>query len=233
MAVDIGVLPGTGRSRGGFGGLIGSIVSLFLLSILFSIISDILSSGPPTCIPPHCSLPPPQQGQLTAPKVYTSSRYGFSVNYSASRIKPSSITDSSIAWDGTLSGGSEVSWSLTGMQPNGQSAQQIVQSTQSARFPDAQQAYTIPSASLGYSMGYGNVYDVTMSPSNGQSEHYRLLVTAVIRNGLAVVMVGLGPYEQSSSQNDSHPNPAATPLVQLGEYEENLNSVTWPGQQKF
>jgi hypothetical protein len=132
-----------------------------------------------------------------------------------------------------LSDGSELSWSLTGMPAGGRSAQQIVASTQSAEFPDAQQAYIVPDASLGYTVGYGTVYDVSISPGNGQSVHDRLLIIAAIRRGLAVVLVGLGPYQTSSPSSGGQPNPADTPLVQLGDFEENANSVTWPGEQGF
>ncbi len=50
---------------------------------------------------------------------------------------------------------------------------------------------------------------------------------------LAVVLIGLGPYQKSKPSNDSQPNPADTPLVELGDFEENVNSVTWKGEQPF
>ena len=132
-----------------------------------------------------------------------------------------------------MSDGSDVSWSFTGTKANGLGPQQIVSQSQSAHFPDAQQAYTVPDASLGYNLGYGNVYDVTISPADGQSVHDRLLVFASIRHGVAVVLIGLGPYQKSKPSNDSQPNPAETPLVELGDFEENINSVTWKGEQPF
>lgn len=232
MAVLVGAYPGSTSRRGGFVSWLAGAVVLLLLSFLFNIIASLLQPSSGGCVPPQCKLPPPKQGPLTAPNRYTSSRYGFSLEYSTGNIKPSQTTSTSIAWNGQLSDGSELSWSYTGRSAGGQTEQQIVSSTQAANFPDAQLAYTVPDASLGYNMGYGNVYDVTVSPANGQSEHDRLLVYAAIRNGLAVVMMGLGPYKQSSS-GGGQPNPAATPLVQLGDFEENLNSVTWPGQRAF
>ena len=233
MAVFADSLAGSETRRGGFGSWIVAGVILAILSLLFSFISQLLQPSPVSCTPPHCTLPPPHHGPLTPTNHYTSSRYGFSVDYSTTSIKPSQVTDSSISWQGQLSGGSDLSWSLTGAPANGRSAQQIVESAQSAHFPDAQQVYTVPYASLGYNIGYGTVYDVTVSPSDGESEHDRLLVYAVIRHGLAVVLIGLGPYQQSSPGNDSQPNPAETPLVDLGDFEENVNTVTWPGQKGF
>jgi hypothetical protein len=232
MAIYVGAQPGTAR-RGGLLRWIMSALGLVILSILFNIISALLQSGPVSCLPPNCSLPPPKRGPLSAPSVYTSSRYGFSLDYSTNTIQPSQTTDSSISWADQLSDGSNVSWSLTGMPANGRSAQQIVESVQSASYPDAQIAYTVPDASLGYTVGYGNVYDVTVSPGNGSSEHDRLVIFAAIRGSLAVVLVGLGPYVQSSPSQDPQSNPADTPLVELGDFEENVNSVTWPGERSF
>lgn len=233
MAVFADAQSGPGTRNAGLGSWISAGVILFLLSMLYSLISQIEQPGPVGCTPPQCTLPPPKHGPLTPPKTYTSSRYGFSLNYSTANIKPSQITDSSIGWQGQLSDGSDLSWSFTGSPADGRSAQQIVERTQSAKFPDAQKAYTVPNASLGYNIGYGTVYDVTVSPANGQSEHDRLVVYAVTRNGVAVVLVGLGPYKKSSPSSDSHPNPADTPLVELGDFQLNTNTVTWPGQKGF
>ena len=233
MAVFAGAWPSTSSSRGGFLSWGMGALVLLVLSLLFNFISQLLQPQPARCYPPSCSLPPPKHGPLTPTQRYTSSRYGFSVEYSTSNIKPSQTTDTSIAWDGQLSDGSQLSWSLTGMPANGRSVQQIVNSEQSAHFSDAQLAYSVPNASLGYTVGYGNVYDVTVSPSDGESVHDRLLVFSAIRQGLAVVLIGLGPYQQSSPNNSSQPNPADTPLVELGDYEVNVNSVTWPGQRVY
>ncbi|MBV9282174.1 MAG: hypothetical protein JOZ41_19000 [Chloroflexi bacterium] len=208
-------------------------VLLLILSLLFNFISQLLQPSPVSCTPPQCKLPPPKQGPLTAPQHYTSSQYGFSLEYSTGNIPPSQTTASSIAWDGQLSDGSEISWSFSGSNGSGQSPQQLVTRAQSQHYPDAQLAYTVPDASLGYTMGYGNVYDVTVSPAAGESEHDRLLIFAAVRGGVAVTMIGLGPYQQASPNSDSQPNPADTPLVELGDFEENLNSVTWKGEEGF
>jgi hypothetical protein len=229
MAVFAPTMPGSVPQRGGFLRWIIAGSGLLILMLLFSFLSKLFQTGPVSCVPPQCRIPPPQQGPLPAPDHYTSSRYGFSLDYSPT-FPPSDQTAASIGWDGTLGDGSEVSWSFTGGPANGKSAQQIVDDVQAANFPDAQQVYTIPGASLGYLLGYGNVYDVSVAPANGQAVQDRLVVLASIRQELVVVLVGLGPYEQSSPSSDTHPNPAATPLVHLGEFEESVNSVIWPGE---
>lgn len=215
--------------RGGFLRWIVSSVALLVLVLVLSSISKLSQTSPVNCTPPQCHVPPPQQGGLQVLDRYTSTRYGFSLDYSPA-IPPTQQGASSIAWDGTLSDGSEVAWSLTGGPASGKSPQQIVNDVQTSSFPDAQQAYTIPGASLGYMPGFGNVYDLSVAPANGQAVDERLVVMAASRGGLVVVVVGEGPYEQSSPNVDSHPNPANTPLVRLGEFEESVNSVTWPGE---
>jgi len=223
-------------SQSGHRGLlswIGSIITLFILSLIFQFISSLLQASPISCGPPGCSLPPASHGPLTAPDRYTSRSYGYSLDYSTTNIKPAQITKSSIAWQGQLSDGSQVSWSFVGTPAGGRTPQQIVTAAQQAKFPDAQLVYVVPDASLGYNLGYGAVYDVTVSPGDGSSEHDRFIVYSAVRNGLAVVMTGLGPYQQSSPKNSAQPNPAGTPLVQLGDFDENVNTVTFPGQSQF
>jgi hypothetical protein len=234
MAVFAGPWPAAGSTRrGGLGSWVLGAVFLLVLSLIFNFISSILQPSPSSCSSQQCTLPPPKQGPLSPTNHYTSSRYGFTVDYSTTNITPSKTSASSIAWDGTLSDNSDVSWSLTGMPASGRSAQQITESTQSSAYPDAQQAYVIPDAALGYTPGYGAVYDVTVSPANGQSQHDRLVVVTAIRNGVAVVLVGLGAYQSSGPGSSSQPNPADTPLVELGDFEENINSVTWSGERGF
>lgn len=215
--------------RGGFlRWIVGSVVLLFLTGLL-SLLSQLSQTPPASCVGPQCRVPPPQHGQLSAPAVYTSSRYGFSVEYSTAGVAPSQTAASSISWDGMLSDGSEVSWTIVGGPSKGRSPQQIVNSLQTGNFPDAQFVYAIPGAAIGYTSGYGAVYDLSASPANGQAVHDRVVIMVGIRRSLAVAVAGVGPY-QRSTPSDGHPNPADTPLVDLGDFEESTNSVTWPGE---
>jgi len=228
----MGVTIGAGHHsahRGGFLHWIISTFGLLILILVFQYLSNASQSGPVSCATTQCSVPPPQSGPLRAMNSYTSSKYGYSLDYSPT-IPPSQKNSTSISWDGTLNDGSEVQWSFLGGKANGRSAQQIVSDVQTSSFPDARQVYVIPGASLGYVSGYGMVYDIDVAPANGQTVHDRLVVMAAIRNGLAVVVAGEGPYQRSTPSNDSHPNPADTPLVHLGQFEESINSVTWPGE---
>ncbi len=215
--------------HGGFLRWIVGSIGLAFLTLLLSAFSQLSTSTPASCVGPQCRVPPPQHGALSAPSVYTSSRYGFSVEYSSAGGTPSQTGAASISWDGTLGDGSEVSWTILGGPSKGRSAQQIVTSLQTGNFPDAQFVYAIPGAAVGYTAGYGAVYDLSASPTNGQVIHERVVIMVAIRRNLAVAVAGVGPY-QRSTPSDGHPNPADTPLVDLGDFEASSNSVTWPGE---
>lgn len=205
-----------------------SIVVLIIAMGGFGVISALQSPGTVTCAPPACPIPPPRVHTLTAAQRYTSSTYGYSVEYSTARITPASTNASSIAWDAQLEDGSEIAWSFHGINAQGHGAQQIVGDVQSSNFADANRAFAIPGAEIGYTSGYGNVYDLQVSPGTGQSVHDRLIIMAAVKRGVAVIFVGVGPYKQTN-QKDGHPNPADTPLVALGDVEQSLESVAWKG----
>ena len=48
--------------------------------------------------------------------------------------------------------------------------------------------YPLPDALVGYTPGYGAVYDAQVNSSGGRQVDYRLVVMAAIRNGVAVVV---------------------------------------------
>lgn len=223
---------GVRRHHGG--GFLRWLVSgggLFILITLFQIYSRLQQTGPVSCSPPSCVVPPPQQTPLSPPHTYTSSKYGFSLQYSTQNISPAQTTSSSISWDAQLNDGSEVSWTVLGGSAAGKSASQIVDDVQSKNYPDAQAVYSIPDAAVGYTPGAGRVYNVTIAPANGQAVRDRLVVMVAVKRGLAVVVAGFGPYVTSKPSSSGHPNPAETPLVNIGDFEETATSVIWPGDK--
>lgn len=182
-----------------------------------------------SCTSRACTQPPPNHQMLAAPNRYTSTDFGFSVDYSTSNITPSTQNANTIAWDAMLRDNSEVSWSFQGINPQGRDDQQIVNEIQQNNFPDATFAYRIPGADLGYTPGYGAIYDLTTTPGGGAAVHERLIIIAAIKRGVAVAFVGMGPYRRSNPQTAGHPDPADTPLVDLADFEQNITSVVWKG----
>lgn len=210
---------------------LSAIGFIILAVIVLSVIGSLNGPTTVTCTPPQCVVPPPRTRPIPLPNRYTSATYGFSLDYSTTNITPSNISDAAISWDGQLQDGSEVAWSFNGARPNGRNAQQIVNQVQQSDFGDATYAYTIPHADLGYTPGYGNVYDVTVAPGGGAAVHQRVIIIAAIKRGVAVVLEAMGPFQQTSPQTDGHPNPADTPMVNLGDFDETIKSVVWAGDQ--
>jgi hypothetical protein len=206
-----------------------ALALLVLAVAALMIIGAVQPPGTTTCGPPQCPVPPPRSAPMAAPDHYVSSTYGFGLDYSTAIISPSQTTDKSISWDATLTDGSEVSWSFTGFEPAGRDAHQVVADFVQSSFPDATFAYAIPGADVGYTPGYGAVYDVSVAPGGGASVHERLIVLAAIKNNVGVGVVAQGPYQHSDPQTDGHPNPADTPLVHLPDFQLALKSVTWKG----
>jgi hypothetical protein len=169
----------------------------------------------------------PEVNVLPASSSYTSPAFGFTLDY-PDDAPPSQTSDSGVAWSGTYNEG-PATWQFVGANANDRAPQQVVNDVQQNNFPSAQVVYEIPGADLGYTPGYGAVYDLFVNPATGQSDHQHLVVIAAIKNGVAVVFAGAGPFVQTSRSQDGHPNPAETPMVHESLLRQAIESVTWKG----
>lgn len=168
-----------------------------------------------------CPRPPVTDG-TTPPATFTSSSLGWSLAYDPrGQLQVSTQTATSVEF--TVQGYPVL---FAGSSAAGRSPQQLVAAAVARTFPQAQLAYAIPGAELGYVGGYGAVYDVEAQTQGGQSQHLRYIGISAVRDGVAVTLQALGPY-RASSQSDGHPNPSATPLADL--LADPGNSVTWKG----
>jgi hypothetical protein len=209
--------------------IVGGVI--VLASVGLGITAYALRPQAVDCSPPKCVIKPPTSHALPPEATpYTSSKYGFSIDYTLG-FAPTSIDDSSVRWSGSLHDGSAFDYAFTGDSANGRSAQQVVQDIQRSKYPGAQAAYPpdgIPGADLGFTPGYGQVYDVFTS--GGRSTHERVVIIAAIQGDTAVSMVGEGPWRQPTEQSDGHPNPSDVSFVGLGEYMVSVTSVRWKGE---
>jgi len=210
----------------------GGLVIFFMIAL--GIIAFVLSpAGPLHCTGPTCQrvkLAPP----LGAPHRYTSSTLGFSVDYYdhpelQGHLKVSGQDATSIGWEiDTRSG--NFPWVLAGEKVSGRSAQQVVEGLQQSKFADAQYLYTVPGVTFGVTPGYANVYRISLQASGGQTLEGRLVISAAIKNGVALEVVGVGPYVKSTPA-DGHPNPSNTFITELA--DETLKNVYWPGDPEL
>jgi hypothetical protein len=169
---------------------------------------------------------------LSPDATYTSSTYGFSLDY-LQDYRPDTSSGSSVGSTGSFGDG-WYGYSFTGSNAAGRSAEQVVQDVQQAKFPGATAAYPaqgIPGADLGYTPGYGQVYDVFAG--GRQTTHARVVILAAIRGNLAVAMAGEGPFSQSSESTTLHASPADVLFVLWAGYDVSVTSVRWPGEAPF
>jgi hypothetical protein len=170
------------------------------------------------------SPPPPSGGPpLSAPHTYTSSAFGYSLQF-GNNLPPPQTDDRSIAWGGS---GSSDAILFTGTQTNGQSPAQIVAAVQQDRIPDATSVYQIPGAELGYVPGYGTIYELTATSVNGAETNERIAISAASYGNVAVIKLSASPMAPDTAQE--HPNPAqlAPAIAQTSDIIGN--TVLWKG----
>lgn len=208
-----------------------AVAGVVALIIVLTIAGRLLIPSTPTC-PAPCRIPPPRVQPLSAPHTYTSSTYGFKVDYDTSFMGPSHIVEqngSEIIWDLTASGGGgsiNFPYGVFGQAANGRTAEQVSQSYQSSQFPQATMLYQITQAGLGYEPGWGAVYDLNVQAPDGGSIDSRLFIVTSISGNTAVTFAGIGFVK---SEQEEHPNPSGTPMAQI--FSFLLNQVTMPGEK--
>lgn len=215
--------------------VLGGGGAVFLLAMLGVLV--LVGPGPVVQVcKPLCPTPNPTRPPLGAPHTYISSRYGYQLDYFDNDLtKYGKIvvnSDSSIGWviGFKLPGVEGIKFPITfsGEAAASRSAQAVVQQNQAAHFPNALLAYPIPGAELGYNDAYGAVYDVNLQSGNGASAHGRLVMITAVKGGVAVNLVSVGPYRRST-QDDGHPNPSDTDIVNL--FGAIVNTVRFKGDR--
>jgi hypothetical protein len=117
--------------------------------------------------------------------------------------------------------------SLFGRKAGAQTPQDIVQSLMEENFPGSQVDYQIPNAMVGFQPGYGEIRDYTPQSGTASYTRGRVFVIVAIKNGLALGMIGAGPYYKFDKNNMNHPS-GANSLVAL-QTNMWLNSFMWKG----
>ncbi len=218
------------------GGISWSVLAALVgvAMVVLAIVSQlIMSHGAKNCgvscpvpHPPHPPTPlGPSGPPLAAQSAFTSSQYGFRLEYPADFLSPTKSDAQSVSWSATVpSDGSGFALLVQGEAANGRSAQQIVDALQQSKASGATVVFGISGAELGSTDGYGNVYDLTVTPQSGQQAHYRLVIESAVRNGIAVDLLAVSNF--TADQNE-HPSPA-----QLEPQVESIadvigNTVTW------
>ena len=204
-------------------------VALLVAAGAFVLISKVLTPSPKTATdcPPSCGAPPPVGPAVAARPRFTASDGSWSVEYPQSSSVFTSFKKSSDQFYAELANGA-AGIVVRGAGAGGRTPQQIVQSYLSGHFPDARPAYEIGHAQVGYTPGYGAVYDTFPQSTSGTSAHYRLVLLAAVKNDTYVLVVGFGSYRVFEPGNPSpHASGAATGVALF--MDPIINSVLWKG----
>lgn len=193
------------------------------------VVSAMVTTKPqPYRCPPDCGRPPVGIPVRALPR-FVAPDGAFSVAYPAPgtaydvSTDPAGVTARLTVGDG---GGMR----LFAEPARGREPRSIATDLLRKKFPDAEVAYEIPNAMVGYQPGYGVAADRWPQTSTGKSQRVRILVLVAVKNDLALVAAALGPYHPfGPSFGPGLPSGAGLQVAQdMGKY---VNSFRWKGDQ--
>ena len=174
--------------------------------------------------PPDCGRPPSGTPVTALPR-FTGT--DFTVSYpapgSAYRIV---TTDTGVT--ATYTGGSGGVMQLFSEPANGRSARDVVKAVIRRSYPNAEFAYEVPNAMVGYQPGYGEFADSWPQSSTASFQRDRILAMAAVKDDVALVAFGAGPYRAFGPDFGPGP-PSGANLeiaIDMGKY---VNSFQWTG----
>jgi hypothetical protein len=175
--------------------------------------------------PPDCGRPPTAAAVANLPR-FVAPGGEFSVAYPP----PDSTYAVSTADNGVtarLTAGDGGVLRLFGEPARGRDARQIVEQLLAGRFANADVAYELPNATVGYHPGYGVVANFQPPGLSNRLDH-RAIVIAAVKNDLALVAAAEGPFRRFTP--DFGPGPPSGANVEIaidmGKYVE---SFSWRG----
>jgi hypothetical protein len=206
-------------------------VGLIVVVAGFLVIAKVAtpSAAKATKCPPTCPQPPVGPPVSVLPK-FTAKDGSFSVSYYPQNSAVSVTTDaSSVTEKITPSNGEDCAIVLLGEKADGRTAEQVVTALVAKAFPDAERAYVIPNATVGYETGYGVILDDYPQTTSGGYSHQRVIVMAAVKRDMALVGVASGKFHEFSQDGltDGHASGANVFVAFL--LDRLLNSFTWKG----
>jgi hypothetical protein len=203
-------------------------------SVALVITSVVLQPPPP--IPCHqlfkCAGGPGLDQLVTNGHQYSSSKYGFSLEYgpnSGVHVSTSDVTIDYVSDNGSAEWGQV---QIAGLPSNGMSATQVVSTVAQQIDSNAQPVYVVPNPFVGFQYGAGEAYNYVVNGSSNSQGLGRMIILAAVRGELALIVVDSGPYLLFSNSNNTVMgiNPHASPADQFAALfaDPVVNSVKWP-----
>jgi hypothetical protein len=207
--------------------LVVLVVVLGVLGVLLVGVTILLRPSKPTC--GIACYHPPTGPPVSAAHTWTSSRYHFSVGWfddAGGLPAPHVATD---AADLVLDYGDNGVIRFAGLPADGRSPEEVATQFVTSLGVQAQEAYQIPNAQVGYQLGFGAAYDIAEQSSSGSGGQTRLIVQVAQRGPLDILTASEGPYVRftSGGVSDGHPSPADSVIASVA--DAPINSVRWPG----
>ncbi|HZU14660.1 MAG TPA: hypothetical protein VFB58_17625 [Chloroflexota bacterium] len=220
----------TGRGRSWTAAGVLAVIAI----IVFSVLSNLLQTGPAPC-PSSCRQPPPPVVAALPPAAsFTSSAYGYSLAYDPG-LPPAAQDSGSITWElqeGNDIGAYQVSAQLAGGRGPSTVVQDLVNASQ---FPDAgaRLQFAIPGAEIGYQSGAGNLYyEPNITPNQGQATQGNIIAMAAVKrdsSGRNVAITVFGFATRDPALNPGHPLPEQT-FIGFN-IDQVINTVLWAGEK--
>lgn len=207
-------------------------LSLLVVSGILVLVVFVLRPPPPK----HCPRlfvcgGPVAKGAVHNGRIYTSSEFGFKVEYGPNSGTQTSAGGIIVSFTGSSSY-EQGQVEIVGLQAQGASASDVVNSVAQQIAPNATEEYQVPNPYIGGVPAVGEAYDVEQNGSSDSSGLDRLIVLAAVRGNLAIAVVDMGPYWRFSSSNSTemglndHPSPADQYAALFA--DPMVNSVVWP-----
>lgn len=231
------------RAPGRF--LIVLLAPIALLSLACALLAALAAPRPsPPCAGMGCAPNPPEPigvadgatpRATTSAHAYTSSRFGFHVQYFSSWPIIGEVPVQAAAGAATLvlsypDPPIGPAWIVFGASAEASlSARAVVADVVAGSLPGAEIAYRLPGASVGYQPGAGAVYDYTPDSANGTASTERVVVICALKHHLAIVAIAAGPYVRFTASYPGINFPVAVDSFAGLLLNDPLNTVRWPG----
>ena len=210
------------RYRATFGLLLlGLGTAMLVLGIWDKLVADASTYNcPPDCGRPPNSVPVANLPRFVAPGGQFSVAYPPPGTPYEVTTGPDGVTARYLAGDGGV-------LRLYSQPAEGRVDRRVVTDLLATRFPNADVAYELPHAMVGYQLGYGVVAD-SQKPGLSAPFDIRVIVMAAVKNDLALIAVAEGPFRRFSA--DFGPGPPSSANLELAmDMAKYTESFSWKG----
>lgn len=226
VAVPPGPYTAQGAARPRYFATLGVLGLVLVLAIVVvTLWNRVVADETVYACPPDCGRPPNTTPVANLPQ-FVAPGGEFTVAYPPPGSRYAvSTADNGVA--ARLTAGDGGLLRLFSEPARGRDARQVVEQLLAGQYPNADVAYELPNATVGYQPGYGVVANFQPPGLSNRLDH-RAIVIAAVKDDLALVAAAEGPFRRFSP--DFGPGPPSGANVEIaidmGQYVE---SFSWRG----